>query len=136
MKRLYVICLVCLVFVSCTKEDSETVDLLAPLVGVWEASSIVTTNCGDMSDDGIFNCDGPCYQLTVRDDFDFSFNNYLEGTSMDGTLRVEATTLQFCDEDDINCNPEVEYTLNDDLLTIVAYWQAKDCDVIAVYNKQ
>lgn len=136
MKRLYVICLVSLFLVSCTKEDSETVDLLAPLVGLWEASSIVTTNCSDTSDDGTLNCDGPCYQLTVRGDFDFSFNNYLEGTSMDGTLRVEATTLQFCDEDDINCNPEVEYTLNDDLLTIVVYWQARDCDVIAVYNKQ
>ncbi|WP_144017353.1 hypothetical protein [Ekhidna lutea] len=96
----------------------------------------MTTNCSDSANEGTLNCEGtPCYQLTIRDDPDFSFNNYVEGTSMDGELRVTATTLQFCDENNTNCNPEVEYTVNNDLLTIVTYWQEQDCDIIVVYNK-
>ncbi|MEQ9467206.1 MAG: hypothetical protein RLN88_07315 [Ekhidna sp.] len=107
-KKLYLLLLLItpLFLINCGSDDDGP-DYLAELVGTWESTQIVTSNCPSADDNGTLTCDPFCINIEINADGTYTLQQANFDTQQieteTGTLTVTETTIHLC-EDGESCD--------------------------------
>lgn len=101
---------------------SEEEDFLSPLVGTWESSTVIATNCTDSDENGTLTCTNTyCIRVTINSDGTYTLNNNLDdpSTSESGNITVTSSNLTLCASNSVNCDDDSDpYSLSGGELSV------------------
>jgi Lipocalin-like domain len=138
MKKVYVFAiLVLMAFSGCGSDDSPEVNVVDPeLVGVWKATSLISSNCENEEQNSIETnmvcVSSDCIEFSFDDNSNFSgrvfFNDV--GSNSVGTYSADGGILKIVSGTEIL---EGAYSISNGQLTFK--YEANGCDIELIMNK-
>jgi len=119
-------------FLSCSKDP----DPINPLLGTWQYSQEIYSDCADPVDNGTydFTCnDTDCFKVTFQDQGKISYQSLVSGVNntTSGTYKIENSQVTICTT---GCDNPVGFTVTGNTLSFIRQDNA-GCTVTTVLIK-
>ena len=106
--------------IKCSTDDSSPSPLGA-LIGTWEASKIVFSDCLDPGEEGTLTCEPYCIQVIINSNSTYSMIELDDNGSQKsetGQVILTSSTILLCESTEPNCTDPATYTLSGDILLV------------------